>query len=135
MQEKQKEAQDLKRLLRTTRLTALDRKAIEARIEELSPSQRSEDRPQAPSPYLLGVFDRPKPSHETTLISGPQPQPRAAQLLLYPLDAMNRDWIGKLRRSCRSGTTKSAQKSQRSGSALCWTRARLSCLCKDMRLA
>lgn len=79
MQQSQKEIHDLKRLLTTTRLTALDRQAIEARIEELSPSRRNEERPQARSPYLLGVFDRPKPSREATSdSSGPQPQHSAA---------------------------------------------------------
>lgn len=79
MHEKQKEVQDLKRLLLTTRLTALDRKAIEAGIEELSPTRRSEDRPRPPSPYVLGVFDRPKPSTQPGSTSSPQPQPQPVQ--------------------------------------------------------
>ena len=63
MHEKQKEVQELKKLLTTTRLTKLDRQAIEARIEELAPMRRSTDgRPQPVSPYLLGIFDRPAPA-------------------------------------------------------------------------
>ena len=84
MPENQKEIHDLKKLLLTTRLTAMDRKAIEARIEELSPSPPREDQPRTVSPYLLGVFDRPKPRSETTLTSPPQPQPRTPDVPSQP---------------------------------------------------
>ncbi len=76
MHEKQKELHHLKKMLATTRLTALDRNAIEARIEGLSQNRRSDDRPQPTSSYVLGVFDRPKPERITP--SSTQPQPRAA---------------------------------------------------------
>ncbi len=60
MQETRKEVLELKKLLTTTRLTKLDRQAIEARIEELSRGPRKE-RQRTLSPYVLGVFDRPAP--------------------------------------------------------------------------
>lgn len=68
MQEKRKEVLELKKLLTTTRLTKLDRQAIEARIEERSRGP-SKERQRTLSPYLLVVFDRPIPAPTTERVS------------------------------------------------------------------
>jgi hypothetical protein len=75
MREELKELHELKRLLTTTRLTVLDRRAIEARIEELLPSNQepASRKAEPPSLYLLGTFDRPTPAQQSQ--SSPQPTP------------------------------------------------------------
>ena len=83
MREELKEIHELKRLLTTTRLTQLDRKAIEARIQELMSVQKA-DRPQTKtlSPYLLGTFDRPTSAPPSQAVSEPS---RSEPLLAPPI--------------------------------------------------
>jgi hypothetical protein len=79
MRDELREVHHLKRLLTTTRLTESDRRAIEARIQELQASQEKAKR-EPLSPYLLGTFDRPKqqPLQPQPLPQVPEPRPSPA---------------------------------------------------------
>ena len=83
-----REVHQLKRLLATSRLTMSDRKAIEARIQELLSSRAPEKaKSERLSPYLLGTFDRPAPPlprHSVADPRVPTPQPHNPNLPAVP---------------------------------------------------